>query len=54
MLASGINHFNKVQPLILSEELNIFYKLHNEIYNFKNLIKILLGKSVRIKAKRIL
>ena len=54
MLASGINLYNKVQPLILREELNIFYKLHNEIYNFKNLIKLLLGKSVRIKAKRIL
>ena len=54
MLASGINLYNKVQPLILREELNIFYKLHNEIYNFKNLIKLLLGKSVRIKAKKIL
>ena len=54
MLASGINLYNKVQPLILREELNIFYKLHNEIYNFKNLIKLLLGKRVRIKAKKIL
>ena len=53
MLASGINLYNKVKPLILREELNIFYKLHNEIYNFKNLIKLLLGKSVRIKAKKI-
>ena len=52
MLASGINLHNKVKPLILKEELNIFNKLHNEIYNFKNLIKLLLGKSVRIKAKR--
>ena len=54
MLASGINLHNKVKPLILREELNIFYKLHNEIYNFKNLIKLLLGKRVRIKAKKIL
>ena len=53
MLASGINLYNKVKPLIVREELNIFYKLHNEIYNFKNLIKLLLGKSVRIKAKKI-
>ena len=53
MLASGINLYNKVKPLILKEELNIFNKLHNEIYNFKNLIKLLLGKSVRIKAKKI-
>ena len=54
MLASGINLHNKVKPLILKEELNIFNKLHNEIYNFKNLIKLLLGKKVRIKAKKIL
>ena len=53
MLASGIKLYNKVKPLILKEELNIFNKLHNEIYNFKNLIKLLLGKSVRIKAKKI-
>ena len=54
MLANGINLHNKVKPLILKEELNIFNKLHNEIYNFKNLIKLLLGKSVRIKANKIL
>ena len=54
MLASGIKLYNKVKPLILREELNIFYKLNDEIYNFKNLIKLLLGKSVRIKAKKIL
>ena len=54
MLANGINLHNKVKPLILKEELNIFNKLHNEIYNFKNLIKLLLGKSVRIKAIKTL
>ena len=54
MLANGINLYNKVEPLILKEELNIFNKLHNEIYNFKNLNKLLLGKRVRIKAKKIL
>ena len=52
MLANGINLHNKVKPMILKEELNIFNKLHNEIYNFKNLIKLLLGKKVRIKAKK--
>ena len=52
MLANGINLHNKVKPLILKEELNIFNKLHNEIYNFKNLIKLLLGKNVRIKVKK--
>ena len=54
MLAAGTNLYNKVKPLILKEELNIFYKLNDEINNFKNLIKLLLGKSVRIKAKKIL
>ena len=54
MLANGINLYNKVKPFIHMEELNIFNKLHNEIYNFKNLIKLLLGKRVRIKAKKIL
>ena len=54
MLASGINLYNKVKPLILKEELNIFSKLHNEIYNFKNSLKLLLGKKIRIKAEKIL
>ena len=54
MLASGINLYNMVKPLIIKEELNIFYKLNDEIHNFQNLIKLLLGKRVRIKAKKIL
>ena len=54
MLASGINLYNKVKPLILREELNIFNKLHSEIYNFKNSLKLLLGKRIRIKAEKIL
>ena len=54
MLASGINLYNKVKPLVLREEIDIFNKLHNEIHNFQNSIKLLLGKSVRIKANKIL
>ena len=54
MLASGINLYNKVKPFIVKEELNIFNKLHSEIYNFKNSLKLLLGKNVRIKAEKIL
>ena len=54
MLASGINLYNKLEPLILKEELNIFNKLHSEIYNFKNSLKLLLGKRIRIKAEKIL
>ena len=54
MLASGIILYNKVKPFILKEELNIFNKLHSEIYNFKNSLKLLLGKRIRIKAEKIL
>ena len=54
MLASGINLYNKVKPFIFKEELNIFNKLHSEIYNFKNSLKLLLGKRIRIKAEKIL
>ena len=54
MLASGINLYNKVKPFILKEELNIFNKLHSDIYNFKNSLKLLLGKKIRIKAEKIL
>ena len=36
MLAKGINLINIVKPLILKEEFEIFNKLHNEIYNFRN------------------
>ena len=54
ILASGINLYNKVKPFILKEELNIFDKLHSEIYNFKNSLKLLLGKRIRIKAEKIL
>ena len=54
MLANGINLLNKVKPLISKEDLNIFNKLHNEIHNFKNSLKLLLGKNIRIKAKKIL
>ena len=52
MLASGINLYKKVSPLVLEEEVNIFSKLDNEIHNFKNSLKLLLGKSLRIKAKK--
>ena len=53
MLASGINLYKKVKPFIIKEELNIFNKLHSEIYNFKNSLKLLLGKSIRIKAEKL-
>ena len=36
MLASGINLYNKVKPLILREELNIFYKLSYQTLLYLN------------------
>ena len=32
----------------------VFNKLHSETYNFKNSLKLLLGKRIRIKADNIL
>ena len=54
VLKEGNNLYNKLNPLILEEEREIFSKLQNESYNFKNSLKLLLGKSLRIKAKNIL
>ena len=54
MLSNGINLYNKAKPFILKEELNIFNKLHSDVYNFKNSLKLLLGKKIRIKAEKIL
>ena len=50
MLADGKNLYNKLYPLILEEEMKIFSKLRNETINFTNLLKLLLGKRLRIKA----
>ena len=54
MLASGINLYNEVQPFVLKEELSIFNKLQSDAHNFKNSLKLLLGKRIRIKADKIL
>ena len=54
MLDNGNNLYNKVNPLILEEETKIFSKLQNEVYNFTNSLKLLLGRSLRIKAEKIL
>ena len=42
--------FNMVNPLIKNEENLIFSKLNNEIYNFTNSLRLILGKKIRIKA----
>jgi len=54
MLGSGNNLYNKINPLILEKEKNIFNKLQNENYNFTNSLKLILGRSLRIKANKIL
>lgn len=52
ILDIGNNLFNKVYPKIIEEEKIIFDKLQNENYNFINSLKLILGKSIRIKAKK--
>jgi len=54
MLGRGNNLYNKINPLILEKEKNIFNKLQNETYNFTNSLKLILGRSLRIKANKIL
>ena len=41
VLIEGNKLYNKLNPLILEEEREIFSKLQNESYNFKNLLKLL-------------
>ena len=52
MLGSGNNLYEKINPLILEKEKNIFNKLQNETYNFTNSLKLILGKRLRIKVKK--
>ena len=52
ILDIGNNLFNKVYPKIMEEEKIIFDKLQSENYNFINSLKLILGKSIRIKAKK--
>ena len=54
MLGRGNNLYNKINPLILEKEKNIFNKLQNETYNFTNSLKLILGRSLRIKANKVL
>ena len=54
MLDSGNNLYEKINPLILEKEKNIFNKLQNETYNFTNSLKLILGRRLRIKAEKIL
>ena len=51
--SSGQKLFNKILPQIIQQENNIFDKLYNEKLNFCNSLKLILGKKIRIKAKKI-
>ena len=50
MLSKGKKTFNEIYPLIILEEERIFDKLQNEKKNFSNLLKLILGKKLRISA----
>jgi len=52
MLDKGKNLFEDISPLIEKEEQRMFEKLKNETFNFTNSLKLLLGKKIRIKAKK--
>ncbi len=54
MLSQGYYLYNEINPIILKEESIIFGKLQNETNYFKNILKLLLGKSLRVRAEKIL
>ena len=47
----GISLIKSIIDTITNEEIVFFNKLGNETFNFKNSLKLLLGKKIRIKAK---
>ena len=51
ILRLGNDLFIKIHPLVLEEENKIFKNLNNEIFNFTNSLKLLLGRKIRIKAE---
>ena len=50
VLKKGEDLFDLIYPLIEKEEMLMFNKLNNETFNFKNSLKLLLGKKIRIRA----
>jgi len=52
ILSEGDKIFEIIHPLINLEEELFFKKLNNEIFNFTNSLKLLLGKKIRIKAQK--
>jgi len=52
MLSVGNKLFEEIFPQINYQEQNLFDKLQNEKLNFCNSLKLVLGKKLRIKAKK--
>ena len=53
ILKKGDDLYKLLYPMIEKEEERLFNKLDNETFNFINSLKLLLGKKIRIKAKKI-
>lgn len=54
ILPTGQKLFDEIFPKINQQESDLFDKLSNEKNNFCNLLKLILGKKIRVKAKKIL
>ena len=54
ILPAGQKLFDEIFPTINQEEINLFDKLQGEKLNFCNSLKLILGKKIRIKAKKSL
>ena len=52
LLDKGLKILEVINPSIELEEKTLFNKLNNETFNFTNSLKLLLGKKIRIKAKK--
>ena len=53
LLDKGLKILEVINPSIELEEKTLFNKLNNETFNFTNSLKLLLGKKIRIKAKKV-
>ena len=54
ILPNGFKLFNEILPQIKQQENELFDKLQNEKFYFCNLLKLILGKKIRIKASKTL
>ena len=54
ILPAGQQLFDEIFPQIIQQENNLFDKLRDQKLHFCNLLRLILGKKIRIKAKNIL